>query len=112
MNTGAPRPPPFPLGARVEYTGDHEQGDIVDGKERRLRPGDVGVVVEVRAGRRGTGRQVDELDGEPLYDETSDGWSVVRFPSGYERAPSASTLARWPHYRLAKAPRRRIRSRG
>jgi hypothetical protein len=44
-----------------------------------LRPGDVGVVVEVKPPRRGVG--CVEVDGEEYDDRDQDGYAVVNWPN-------------------------------
>jgi hypothetical protein len=99
MNLKPPRPPPFPLGAKVEYSGPTYSKDP-EGKVLLLKAGMVGVVVDVQPGRQGTGRLVldDDFDELKVYDETSDGASVVAFETGVRRLVRCSSI----HYREVK----------
>lgn len=89
-----PLPPPYPVGAKVAYTGPRITYQAIgDERPRTLDPGDVGVVTELRPGWQGTGRPIpmEDCDDEQLYDDTHDGWCVVKFPGGVERAVDASS---------------------
>lgn len=85
-----PMAPPFPVGARLRYTGDlrvtGEDGTTL------VAPGMLGTVVEVRPGRRGTLHWIDLDDGGyPVQDTTRDGYSVVLTDGGWRRvAPPES----------------------
>jgi len=91
----APLPAPFPVGARVRYTGDlklHHDGATTP----FFAAGSVGVVTSVRPGRRGTMRHLRDEDGpmyddggEPIRDTTRDGWSVIDFGNGWTRGVDA-----------------------
>ncbi len=72
-------PAPFPVGARVRFLG--ATMTRLEGTER-IDAGAVGEVVATVQPRRGTGRILDYLDGEPLVDDDSPGRSVIVFP-GY-----------------------------
>jgi hypothetical protein len=89
MNTKPPLPPPFPLGSKVEYLG-YQYNDGDTGK-LLLRHGMIGTVTSIKQGWQGTGRVVDEVggDGEPIYDETHNSWSIVTFETGFTRAVSS-----------------------
>lgn len=78
---------PFSLGQRVRYTGHGwKRGDD---DTPWVRVGDVGVVVKVVQPEQGTGVCLDRDDnGEPVFDEGTDGWSLVRFHDD-ERASAA-----------------------
>lgn len=74
-----PRPAPFPIGTRVRYKGDLKLYASTDPASMTFGPGMEGVVDDVRPGRRGTLRDISdpEVDDEPIYDTTRDGYSVV-----------------------------------
>jgi hypothetical protein len=79
-----PCPPPFPIDARVKYSGDTTYSR---GKRPLLAPGDIGIVVEVVTGRRGTLDVIgQDAEGDDILDKSTDGRSVVRFPSGWTRS--------------------------
>jgi hypothetical protein len=100
VRTDAPKPPPFPVGAQLRYTGTrHIRVGLTAGARDGLRedwvdivaPGMTVTICEVRNGRRGTGQHLRDADGfmfydeeqtEPIYDETKDGWSVYRVEAG------------------------------
>ena len=80
-----PKPAPYPMGARLRYTGKTSWYADPEGKRPIQVPGMEAVVIETRPGRRGTLRDLtDEYDDEPVYDTTTDGWSIVRLESGRE----------------------------
>jgi hypothetical protein len=59
----------------------------IDG--RRVGPGDIGVVIEVRPAVPATGITIGYTeDGDPLIDHGIEAYVVVRFPSGAVRAKS------------------------
>jgi hypothetical protein len=82
----SPKPPPFPIGARVRYIGTRRigVGDNPQSVTWVLFPGATGSIVRTNPGRRGTGRPLFdedgpmywEDDGEPILDDTKDGYSV------------------------------------
>lgn len=84
--TQAPKPPPFPIGARLKYVGTSTIGVGADIETCVwiLFPGAIGTIVKVNPGRRGTGRACYDEDGpmiwedtgEPILDDTQDGYSV------------------------------------
>lgn len=94
--TRAPKPPPFPVGARLRCVAmrGHSYAplvarprDIDKHPEDWVRIAGRGIEVtidEVQPGRPGTGRQLRDVDGpmfyedtgEPILDETRDGCSV------------------------------------
>jgi hypothetical protein len=86
-----PMPAPFAVGTKLRFIGTtHSYTYDIDPKTRAKRevplqvPGMVVTVTEVRPGRRGTLRHCREYDGslmywdtgEPILDETDDGYSV------------------------------------
>lgn len=86
-----PKPAPFAVGTRLRYVGTHESYTYdINPKTREKRevplqvPGMVVTVAEVRPGRRGTlrpcrdenGPMYYEDTGEPILDDTDDGYSV------------------------------------
>lgn len=90
----APKKPPFAVGTRLRYLGRDRSWAEVDGKHISIiEPGMEVVVEEVDAGRRGTLRQLRDADGpmtwedtgDPILDETRDGYSVyhLRLPEPY-----------------------------
>lgn len=81
-----PKKPPFPVGARLRYVGQH-QGWFHNKAGERVPscvPGLEVVIVRTTAGRRGTlaplyedgEPMVWDDTGEPILDETKDGYSV------------------------------------
>ena len=83
--TDPPAPPPFPVGARVVYAGNWQIGvGMPPNVKLVLYPGAVGTIVRTHPGRRGTGVQCYDEDGpmvwedtgEPILDDTRDGYSV------------------------------------
>lgn len=93
-----PKPAPFKVGTRLRYKGTTETYtyDIRDGWENKkviplCVPGMEVVVAEARPGRRGTLIHMRDSDGpmfwddtgEPILDETSDGYSVY-FVEAYQ----------------------------
>lgn len=80
-----PKKPPFPVGARLIYNGTCRTFADPEGRVPLLAPGMGGVVTENHPGRQGTLRDItEEYEDEPVYDTTTDGWSVVRTDSGKE----------------------------
>lgn len=93
-DTSSPLPPPFPVGARVRYRGTRHvrvalrpnaRVDEADAWVDIIAPGIEVTIVEVREGRRGTGRHLSDEDGPmfddegtPYLDETRHGYSVYR----------------------------------
>jgi hypothetical protein len=93
MTQRIPKEPPFPVGAKLRYLGNHESYtydiDPVT-REKKTVPlihHGIEVVIEsVTHGHQGTGQQLrdiegllfDEDTGQPLVDETRDGYSVYR----------------------------------
>lgn len=107
----APKPPPFPVGARLRYRGAdrlHCEGVAL------LEPGLEVVVDEVRPGRQGTGRWVQphefggDPDDDPIQDDTRDGYSVyhVTTPSGRRlgRCINAADKREWLSVRGPERP--------
>lgn len=106
--TRDPLPPPFPVGTRLRCV-DQQRGASYAGAVRTPRdiskhPEDWALVYgfglevtidKVVAGTRGTGRQLRdedglmfyEDDGEPILDETRDGYSVYHVVAG-DNAPA------------------------
>lgn len=98
--TREPLPAPFPVGARLRCVEGHDAyaARVACPREHGAHPEDWARVAgrglevtidRVEAGRRGTGRQLrDEQgpmvheDGEPILDETQDGYSVYRVALG------------------------------
>lgn len=74
-----PELPPFPMGAKVRYTGP-EMTSVAWGT---LKTGDVGVVVKVVPGSRATFLRIDD---ETVDDQPNHGRSIVEFPGGWRRA--------------------------
>lgn len=82
----SPKPPPFPVGTRLRYIGTRRigVGSSPDTCTWVLFPGAVGTITKVNPGRRGTGRPCYDADGpmvwedtgEPILDDTRDGYSV------------------------------------
>jgi hypothetical protein len=74
-----PKPAPYAVGTRLRYVGTLEAFRDPAGTDRIFGPGMEGEVSEVRPGRRGTMRDISdpEIDDEPIYDTTRDGYSVV-----------------------------------
>lgn len=86
-----PKPAPFKVGTRLRYCGKTESYtyDIRNGYENKVVvplcvPGMEVVIAEVRPGRRGTMIHMRDSDGpmyyddsgDPILDETKDGYSV------------------------------------
>src|SRR5260370_34528017 len=86
-----PKPAPFPVGMRLRYVGKKESHTYhidPESRERKLVPlcvpGLEVTIAEVRPGRRGTLRHCQDENGpmywddtgEPILDETDDGYSV------------------------------------
>lgn len=94
INTKPPLPPPFPIGTRLKCVDPQSWRRIsveVNGKTVVLYGHGLEVVVDgVTKGRQGTGRLVDEIDGERIYDETIDQCSVYHV----EGAPDHGRLIR------------------
>jgi len=91
-----PRPAPYPVGTRVRYTGILTLYRSAEDKTPIFTTGMEFTVSEIRPGRRGTLRQLTEDDGspafwedtgEPILDETRDGWSVVEVGGFRRRIP-------------------------
>lgn len=105
-----PLPPPFPVGTRLRcikgfdaYVAavDHPRHTVTDHPEDWTRVSGVGIEVTIDSvvqGRRGTGRQLRDEDGlmfyedsgEPILDETRDGYSVYHVVSGNGHAAKMS----------------------
>lgn len=112
--TRDPLPPPFPAGTRLRCVEGHEvYVPCVDrAREIREHPEDWTrvsgrglevTICEVRPGHRGTGRPLRDEDGpmyhddgEPMLDETRDGYSVYRAVPGAERIAQMSGRIIWP----------------
>lgn len=112
--TRDPLPPPFPVGTRLRCLEHHDAyvacvdrpREIKDHPEDWVRVSGRGIEVtidEVRPGRRGTGRQLRDEDGlmfyddgEPMLDETKDGYSVYHVVRGTSRAAKNSGRVIWP----------------
>ncbi len=106
--TRDPLPPPFPVGTRLRCIEGHEiyvprverAREIKDHPEDWTRVSGRGIEVtidEVRPGHRGTGRQLRDEDGpmchddgEPMLDETKDGYSVYHVVRGEGRVAKQS----------------------
>lgn len=81
-----PKPAPFPLGARVKYIGTRRIsiGPTPETATPVLFPGAEGSIVRIIEGRQGTGRHLRDEDGpmyyddtgDPILDDTKDGYSV------------------------------------
>lgn len=100
MKTRAPLPPPFPMGTRLRCIKGHDAyvSSVERPRDRKDHPEDwvrvtgQGIevtIARVELGRRGTGRQLHDEDGpivlddgEPLFDETQDGYSVYQIVRG------------------------------
>jgi len=132
-----PLPPPFPIGTRLRcikgfdaYVSavDHPR-DIAKYPEDWKRVSGCGIEVtidKVVEGRRGTGRQLRDEDGlmyyedtgEPILDETRDGYSVYHVVSGDTRAAKMSgrcirpddAKERWEVIGQRKRPQRERRA--
>jgi hypothetical protein len=108
INTSPPLSPPFPVGTRLRCVDPQPWRKItleVNGKEVVIyAPGLEVVIDETRPGRQGTGRLVDEIDGEEIYDETRDGYSVyhVDGASDYGRCIHRTDVANWEVIKEAK----------
>lgn len=78
-NTDVPRLPPFPVGTRLRCLGRAGRPAVkVLSHDGSVRFG-VGLevtIIDTHPGRQGTGRLMDRLDDEDIYDETTDGTSV------------------------------------
>lgn len=95
--TRKPKPPPFAVGTRVQYTGnrsvkigDRDPQVLYDSPCTEwltlIEPGIIVTIDEVRSGRQGTGRLVDlDDDGETFIDETTDGYSVYHVQGKHRR---------------------------
>ena len=98
-----PCKPPFAVGVKVQYHG-HRMGAGPDADHiMYLDDGDIGVCTSTRPGWQGTGRALpceEGDDGEVYYDETHDGWSVVKFPSGIERAVRRDSVVEGRYLRV------------
>lgn len=95
INTAPPLPPPFPVGTRLRCIDPIPWRKIsveVEGKVVVLYgPGLEVLIDSTTKGRQGTGRVVDEDDdGDPIYDETMDQFSVYHV----EGAPDHGRLIR------------------
>jgi len=106
--TRDPLPPPFSVGTQLRCIEGHEiyvprverARESADHPEDWARVSGRGVEVtidEVRPGHRGTGRQLRDEDGpmyhdegEPMLDETRDGYSVYHVVRGEGRAAKQS----------------------
>jgi hypothetical protein len=91
-----PTPAPFPIGARVLYTGTLRLFHQPTDRTPFFECGCVGRVVRNSAGRQGTLRHLRDEDGpmyddagEPIVDTTRHGYSVVDFGNGWTRAVRA-----------------------
>lgn len=97
MNTGAPKPAPFPVGTRVRYLGKREawRESVNGGPERQMLifHGMEATIVDANPGRRGTGRCLDEAD--EIYDETRDGHSVYQNADGARRVIHNEDAGQW-----------------
>jgi hypothetical protein len=84
--TSAPKPPPYPVGARLHYLGKRHVrvGSNGGGFVDIIAPAMTVTIEEVKIGTRGTGVQLRDADGpmfyeddgEPILDETRDGYSI------------------------------------
>jgi hypothetical protein len=112
-----PKPAPFPVGTKLRYVGKYESYTYdIDPKTREKREvplkvaGLIVTIEEVRPGIRGTLRHMRDEDGplyyddtgEPILDETHDGYSVYyvdAWQSGKRQGrcifPDAESLSEW-----------------
>jgi hypothetical protein len=101
----APKPAPFPVGTQLRYVGTHRVHSITASGELvpLMEPGLVVTVAEVKPGRRGTLRALRDEDGpmyyedtgDPILDETRDGYSVYRNAVGSGRIIWPDAVAEW-----------------
>jgi hypothetical protein len=95
-----PKKPPFKVGTKLRYVGEDQTGYGCSNKCRNPEdrfeyawtpvkaPGLEVVIAELRNGRQGTLRQCrdedgpmyDEDSGDPILDNTSDGYSLYKLP--------------------------------
>ncbi len=113
--TRDPLPPPFPIGTRLRCVEGHDAyvsrvdgypRDIADHPEDWTRVSGRGIevtIARVEPGRRGTGRQLRDEDGlmyhddgEPMRDETQDGYSVYHVMRGTGSAARMSGRCIYP----------------
>ena len=102
----APKRPPFKLGQRVIYRGDHRRYriDMETGEQVALiERGMVGTVTGETLGWRGTGALLPDIDCEPAYDTTHDGWNVITLDHGGRLAVSFCNRGDWARADLARA---------
>jgi hypothetical protein len=106
--TRDPLLPPFPVGTRLRCIEGHDAhvANVECPRDIRTHPGDwvrisgIGIEVtidRVELGHRGTGRQLRDEDGpmchddgEPMLDETRDGYSVYHVVRGAGQAARMS----------------------
>lgn len=110
-----PLPPPFPVGTRLRCLEGHDAyvpnverpRDIKAHPEDWVRISGRGIevtVARVEPGRKGTGRQLRDEDGpmfyedtgEPILDETQDGYSVYQVVRGSGSAAKMSGRCIFP----------------
>ena len=92
-----PLPPPFPLGAMLEYCGGSIRWADPEGKKPLLAKGMRGTVVRQGRGYQGSLAVIDTCQetGEVVRERTHDGWSTIRLESGYEMAVSKERMSEW-----------------
>ncbi len=112
--TRVPLPPPFPVGTRLRCIEGHDAyvasvdrpRDIKAHPEDWARISGLGIevmIARVELGRQGTGRQLHDedgpmshYDGEPMLDETQDGYSVYQVVRGTGSAARMSGRCIFP----------------
>jgi hypothetical protein len=105
-----PRPPPFPIGARVRYEGTRR---VHSATGPILEPGMVMEIVLVDPGRPGRGllSYVDD-DGHSRIDPTQHGCSIYVSPDGHARAIPADYAVRGDRWTVVGPRKRPPRLRG
>lgn len=98
-----PKAPPFAVGTRIRYIGTRTCYADLSLSQMTFGPGMEFEITEVREGKRGTLRHLRDADGpmyyddtgEPIRDETRDGYSCYTTPSGLRSLVDASTAHEW-----------------
>ena len=88
-------PPPFPIGAKVEYVGNRSMWDDASGTKPLLTKGMVFEITEHREPEKGFGFIKNDEDGEPIISHDKDGCSVYVNARGDKKLIHAKDKTEW-----------------
>ena len=89
------QPPPFPIGATVEYIGNRSIWDDAECKRPLLTNGMRFVITELRPPEKGLGFIKNDEDGEPIISHDKDGCSVYVNLRGDKKLIHAKDKSEW-----------------